>query len=58
MYTKKLYEGRILAIINANKQVFQPFGDLVDSALLHMPTNIAHNDAFSVQENVQYNKNC
>ena len=44
-----------LILINANKQVFEPFGDLVDSALLHMRTNIADNDAFSGQEN---DKNC
>ena len=35
MYTEKLTEAGILDIINANKQVFEPFGDLVDSALLH-----------------------
>ena len=51
MYTEKLNEAGILDIINANKHVFKPFGDLVDSALLHKRTNIAHNDAFSEQEN-------
>ena len=36
MYTEKLNEAGILDIINSNKQVFEPFGDLVDSALLHL----------------------
>ena len=53
MYTEQLNEAGILDIINAKKQVFEPFGDFVDSDLLHMPTNIAHNDAFSGQENDQ-----
>ena len=34
MYTEKLNEAGILDIINANKQVFEPFGDHVDSALI------------------------
>ena len=53
MYTEKLNEAGIIDIINANKQVFEPFGDLVDSALLPMRTSIAHNHAFSGQENDQ-----
>ena len=53
MYTETLNEAGILDISNENKQVFEPFCDLVDSALLHMRTNIAHNGAFSGQENEQ-----
>ena len=46
MYTEKMNEAGSLDIINANKQVCGPFRDLVDSALLHLRTDIAHNDAF------------
>ena len=39
--------------MRTNKYLIEPFGDLVDHALLYMRTNIAHNDAFSGQENDQ-----
>ena len=42
-------EAGILDIINANKQVFEPFDDFIDSLLYY----IAHSDAFSRQENDQ-----
>ena len=49
----------ILDIINANKQVFEPFGDLVDSALLHLRTNIAHKMMlFLGKRMTKSNKNC
>ena len=52
-YTEKLNEPGIIDIINANKQVFEHFGDMVDFSLLHFRTNIARNDAYSEQENDQ-----
>ena len=50
-FTEKLQEPNILDIININKQIFEPYGDLVDSALLNLRTNLIRNrDAFSQQE--------
>ena len=51
-YIEKLNEPGVLAIINANKQIIEPFDEIVDSALENfvdsIPTNL---DAFGQQEN-------
>ena len=40
----------LLDIININKQIFEPYGDLVDSSLLNLRTNLIRNrNAFSQQ---------
>ena len=53
-YAEKLQEPGIIDIVNRNKQVFEPYGDLVESALLNMRTNLARNqDSYANQENDQ-----
>ena len=49
-FSEKLQEPGIIDIVNRNKQIFEPYGDLVDSALLNLRTS-HHRDAFSQQEN-------
>ena len=50
-YIEKLNEPGVLDIINANKQMFEPFSDLVDSALTDLRSNITRCDANAQQEN-------
>ena len=49
-FSEKVQEPGIIDIVNRNKHIFEPYGDLVDSALLNVRTS--HNpDAFLQQEN-------
>ena len=51
-YCEKLQEPGVIDIINRNKQVFEPYGNLVESALLNLRTNLASNqDSYANQEN-------
>ena len=51
-YSEKLREPGIIDIVNRNKQVFEPYGDLVESALVNLQTNLASNqDSYGNQEN-------
>ena len=51
-YSEKLQELGVIDIVNRNKQIFEPFGDLVESALLNLRTNLSSNqDSHGVQEN-------
>ena len=51
-YCEKLQEPGVIDIINKNKQVFEPYGNLVESALLNLRTNLASNqDSYANQEN-------
>ena len=51
-YCEKLQEPGILDIVNRNKQVFEPYGELVESALLNLRTNLASShDSHRDQEN-------
>ena len=51
-YIDKLNELGVIDVINANTSIFEFFGDLVDSALHNMRTNLQHNqDSFAQQEN-------
>ena len=53
-YNEKLQEPGILEVVNRNKLIFEPHGDLVDTALLNLRTDLLHNsDAYSNQENDQ-----
>ena len=53
-YSDKLKEPSVMDLINRNKNIFEPYGDLVDSALLNLHTSLLTNqDAFSQQENDQ-----
>ena len=52
MYVDKLSEQQVCNIVNVNKQLFEPFCDLVDSALTNIRQRIADNlDSFAQQEN-------
>ena len=42
-YSEKLREPGVIDIINTNKQIFEPCGDLVESALLNLCTNLPCN---------------
>lgn len=51
-YVEKLNESGVLPIINRNRKIFEPFADLVNSALVNMRTNVTANfDQFSACEN-------
>ena len=50
-YHEKLQEPGVLDVVNRNKQIFEPYGDLVDSALLNLRASRNSQDAFAEQEN-------
>ena len=51
-YSEKLQEPGVTDIVNRNKQIFEPFGDLVESALSNLRTNLISNqDSHGDQEN-------
>ena len=51
-YMEKLNDPIAQATVNENKSKIEPFGDLVDSALLDFRTDLTHNpDSYAQQEN-------
>ncbi|XP_057316777.1 uncharacterized protein LOC130657796 [Hydractinia symbiolongicarpus] len=51
-YVEKLNEPGVLSIINEHKQTFEPFSDLIDTALSNLRTDLLTNqDAFTAHEN-------
>ena len=51
-YTSELIEQHALEIVNRNKLIIEPHGDIVDSAFSSYKTNHPHNvDSFAQQEN-------
>ena len=51
-YMEKLRESQAMSIVNENKQRFEPFADLVDTALCNMHATLSHNkDSYAQQEN-------
>ena len=51
-YMEKLNEPQVLAIVNENKQKFEPFADVVDLALSNFHADLSHNqDSYAQQEN-------
>ncbi|XP_057310266.1 uncharacterized protein LOC130648243 [Hydractinia symbiolongicarpus] len=51
-YMEKLHEPGVLEIINRNKQVIQPYGELVETALNNLRSDLLQNpDAFAQHEN-------
>ena len=51
-YMEKLSDPIAQATVNENKSKIEPFGDLVDSALLDFRTDLTHNpDSYAQQEN-------
>ena len=52
MYMDRLNEPSVITTINANKQIFEPYGDLVDCALRNLRNDLQNNtDSFAQQEN-------
>ena len=48
----RLNEPSVITSIIANKQIFEPFGDLVDCALRNLRNDLQNNtDSFAQQEN-------
>ena len=58
-YTEKLYQPGILDIINENKMIVMPYGDLVDDALQHFILDgvTSNLDPFAQQENDEVQDN-
>ena len=51
-YMGKLNQPNVLRIVNQNKQKFEPFSDLVDTALSNLHENLSHSrDSYAQQEN-------
>ena len=51
-YVEKLNQTDVLAVVNANKILFEPYANLVDSALLEYHSGLSHNqDSYAQQEN-------
>ena len=50
-YCSKLNESGVLAVVNINKGLVEPFSDLVDAAFVQLRADLARNwDAFSEQK--------
>ena len=55
-YTSKLIEQHVLEIVNRNKLIIEPHGDIVDSAFSSYKIDHPHNmDSFAQQENEKTN---
>jgi len=50
-YTEKLLEDGVLDILNRNKIICEPFGELVEEAMLNFHANVDNLDSFAEQEN-------
>ena len=51
-YMEKLLDPNVQGVVNENKLKFEPFADLVDTALLNFHSDSIHNpDSFSQEEN-------
>ena len=51
-YMETLIDPIVQATVNDNKSKFEPFGDLVDSAMIDFRTDLTHNpDSYARQEN-------
>ncbi|XP_066935952.1 uncharacterized protein [Clytia hemisphaerica] len=50
-YTEKLLLPEVLEEINRNKELFEPFGDMVDEAMLNFQENPRGYDIYGEQEN-------
>ena len=50
-YFAKLQEPGVMDIINKNKGIMEPFGEIVDQALSYLCSDVTNPDSFSQQEN-------
>lgn len=47
----KLNQQNVLALVNKNKENFQPFGNLVEESIIHFTSHSRTTDSFAEQEN-------
>ena len=50
-YTEKLLENGVLEVVNRNKRICEPFGELVEETMLNFHRNVDDLDSFAEQEN-------
>ena len=50
-YSEKLLEPSVLDIVNINKQICEPYGNLVEEAMIYLRNNVENLDAHAEQEN-------
>ena len=50
-YFAKLQEPGVMDIINKNKGIMEPFGEIVDQALSYLCSDVRNPDSFSQQKN-------
>ena len=50
-YTEKLMNDDVLAIVNTNKRICEPYGDAVENAIVDFHVNARNIDPFGEQEN-------
>ena len=56
-YKSKLREEHALEIVNQNKMIREPYGDIVDSAFSSYRIDLSHNmDSFAQKENKKTNE--
>ena len=56
-YMNKLYEPGVIDIVNTNKQKFEPYAELVDTALQNFGNDLIYNqDSFAQQESDEVNE--
>ena len=56
-YMNMLYEPGVIDIINTNKQKFEPYAELVETALQIFRNDLIHNqDSFAQEENDEINE--
>ena len=56
-YLVKLSQPNVLAIVNQNKENFEPFGNLVEESLINFKSHSRTTDSFAEQENDDLQEN-
>ena len=56
-YLVKLSHPNVLAIVNQNKENFEPFGNLVEESLINFKSHSRTTDSFAEQENDDLQEN-
>jgi len=53
----KLNQPDVLAVVNGNREKFEPFGNLVEESLVHFTSHSRTTDSFAEQENEDLQEN-
>ena len=56
-FLTKLNQPNVLAIVNQNKEILEPFGNLVEESLIHFTSHSRTTDTFAEQENDDLQEN-